>query len=171
MQPTVASCVCQFASARREASADQQPTPAHSRILRGSIMRVVLALAVVSSMLAGCKKSAATTAPATTAATSVAGSWTGCMTEPGVSCSPVSMTLADSSLTDSSATVTGTGNWGATVTIRGKIVNSNVTLEATTVGVLQGWGFTAVVSGNSLTGNMTIPGNPSTFQATFTRTP
>ena len=81
------------------------------------------------------------------------------------------MTLADSSLTDSSATVTGTGNWGATVTIRGKIVNSNVTLEATTVGVLQGWGFTAVVSGNSLTGNMTIPGNPSTFQATFTRTP
>src|ERR1035437_10285461 len=171
MQPTEASCVCQFASARREASADQQPTPAHSRILRGSIMRVVLALAIVSSMLAGCKNSAATTAPATIAATSDAGSWTGCMREPGVSCSSDSMTLADSSLTGSSATVTGTGNWGAAVTIRGKIVNSNVSLAATTVGVLQGWSFSGVLSGNSLAGNLTMPGIDSSFSATFTRSP
>ncbi len=81
------------------------------------------------------------------------------------------MTLADSSLTDSSATVTGTGNWGATVTIRGKIVNSNVSLDATTVGVLQGWSFSGVLSGNSLAGNLTIPGNASSFPATFTRLP
>jgi hypothetical protein len=136
-------------------------------------MRVALALAVVvvSSMLAGCSKSATTTAPVITAAFTVAGPWSGCIREPGASCSPASMTLADSSLTDSSATVTGTGNWGATVTIRGKIVNSNVSLDATTVGVLQGWSFSGVLSGNSLAGNLTIPGNASSFPATFTRLP
>lgn len=132
-------------------------------------MRVALAVVVVSSMLAGCSKSATTAA--TTAALTVAGVWSGCIREQGASCSPASMTLTDSSLTDSSATVTGTGNWGAAVTIRGKIVNSNVSLAATTVGVLQGWSFSGVLSGNSLAGNLTMPGIDSSFSATFTRSP
>ena len=134
-------------------------------------MRSVLVVAVAVSMLAGCKKSSTVTAPLTTDSITLAGSWSGCVTEPGVACSPVTMTLTDSSLTDSSAAVTGVGNWGANVSIHGKIVNSEASLDATTVGVLQGWSLSAVLSGNTLAGSMTMPGNAAIFPATFTRTP
>ena len=133
-------------------------------------MRSALVIAVAVSMLAGCNKSTVT-APTTTYSITLAGAWSGCITEPGVTCSPVTMTLTDSSLTDSSAAVAGTGNWGAAVTIHGKIVNSEASLDATTVGVLQGWSLSAVLSGNTLAGSMTMPGNASSYPATFTRAP
>lgn len=138
-----------------------------------SVLAVAVAVAVALAvfMLAGCTKPSVVTAPVTTDSVTLADSWSGCVTEPGVACSPVSMTLTDSSLTDSSATVSGTGNWGANVTIHGKIVKSDANLDATTVGVLQGWSFSAVLSGNTLAGSMTMPGNASSFPATFTRAP
>jgi len=134
-------------------------------------MRSALVLAVVLTALAGCKKGTAVTAPPIVDPLTVAGTWSGCIVQPGGACSPVSMTLSDSSVTDSSATVTGTGNWGANVVIHGSIVNSGVTLDATTPGLIQGWSYAAVLSGNSLAGTMAMPGTASTFQATFTRSP
>jgi hypothetical protein len=134
-------------------------------------MRSVLVCAAAVAMLTGCKKGSLATAPGVADSFTVAGSWSGCITEPHVSCSPVSMTLSDSSLTDTTATVTGTGNWGANVAIHGKINDSKVSLDAATEGVLQGWSFSGILSGASIAGNMTIPGLDSTYQAVFTRTP
>jgi hypothetical protein len=134
-------------------------------------MRPAVALAIAVCVLAGCSKSTAVTAPVITDSFSVAGAWTGCLTEPGATCVAVTMTLADSSLSDSSATVTGTGNWGETVTIKGRLLNTSLSLNATATGVLQGWSYTGVLAGNSITGTMTIPGNSSAFPAMFTRTP
>jgi hypothetical protein len=122
-------------------------------------------------ILASCSKSSSTTAPAITDTFSVAGTWTGCLTEPGVQCSPLTMTLADSSLSDSTANVAGTGNWGAGVAIKGKLFDALVTLNATSPGVIQGWSFSGVLSGNTVTGTMTVPDNTSSFQAVFTRSP
>jgi hypothetical protein len=134
-------------------------------------MRLVASFAAAALMLAGCSKSTSTTAPAITDSFSVTGAWTGCLTEPGVQCSPITMTLADSSLSDSTANVSGSGNWGATVAIKGKLFDSIVTLNATSPGVLQGWSFSGVVSGSTVTGTMTVPDNTSTFQAVFTKSP
>jgi hypothetical protein len=134
-------------------------------------MRSAVAFAVVLLILAGCKKSSATTAPVISDTFSVAGPWGGCITEPHATCVPVTMTLSDSSLTDSTANITGTGNWGETVVIKGKFVDSTLTLNATTVGVLQGWSYSGVLSGSSITGNISIPGVDSTYQAVFTRSP
>ena len=134
-------------------------------------MRSVLVLPVAVLVLAGCNKASTTTAPIIADNLSVAGTWTGCLKEPLVPCSAVTMTLTDSSLTDSSAAVLGTGNWGASVAIHGKLVDTNVNLDASAVGVLQGWSFAGNLSGNSITGNMSVPGNDSTFQATFTKSP
>ena len=134
-------------------------------------MRFPLMFAVAVAILAGCKGSSTTTALTVKDSLSVAGSWTGCMTEPLVSCSPVSMTLTDSSVTDSSETVSGAGDWGESVAIRGKAVKAVVTLTASKEGVLQDWAFVGLLAGNSITGTMTVPGNDSTFQATFARSP
>ena len=128
-------------------------------------MRSVLVLAVAVMTLAACNKATTTTAPIIADSLSVAGSWTGCLTEPLTSCSAVTMTLTDSSLTDTSAAVLGTGNWGATVAIHGTLTSTNVSLDASAVGVLQGWSFAGILSGNSITGNMSVPGNASTFPA------
>jgi hypothetical protein len=135
------------------------------------MIRKAVALAAAALTLAGCSKSKDTTAALITDSFSVTGTWTGCLTEPGVQCSPLSMTLADSSLTDSTATVVGTGNWGASVAIKGKLNDALVTLNATSPGVLQGWSFSGVVSGSTVSGTMTVPDNSSSFQATFTRSP
>jgi hypothetical protein len=134
-------------------------------------MRLVSSFVVAVLVIAGCSKSASTTAPAITDSFSVAGAWTGCLTEPGVQCSPINMTLADSSLSDSTANVSGSGNWGATVAIKGKLNDAIVTLNATSSGLLQGWSFSGVVSGNTVAGTMTVPDNTSTFQAVFTKSP
>jgi hypothetical protein len=137
-------------------------------------MRFVLgfvAVVAAGSMLACGKKSTTATSPSTTDSTTVAGLWTGCITEPHVTCSPVSMTLTDSSFTDSTAVLAGTGNWGDNVVIKGNLLDSRVTLSATTIAVLQGWSFVGVLAGNTLTGNMTIPNVDSTFSTTFTRSP
>ncbi len=134
-------------------------------------MRPAVSLVVATLIFSACSKSTAATAPAITDSFSVAGAWTGCLTEPGVQCSPLTMTLADSSLSDSTATVTGTGNWGSTVSIKGKLFDSIVTLNATAPGVLHGWSFSGVVSGNTVTGTMTVPDNSSAFQAVLTRSP
>jgi hypothetical protein len=134
--------------------------------------RVAFVVASIAAASAACKKgTAAVTAPLVTDTLSVAGSWTGCIVQPNGSCSPVNMTLADSSLSDTSAAVTGTGNWGANVTIKGRLVDSQLTVDATTVGVIEGWSYSAALSGHSLSGVLTIPGNASSFTATFTRTP
>jgi hypothetical protein len=135
------------------------------------MIRSAAALTVAALVLAGCSKSTTTTAPAITDSFSVAGAWTGCLTEPGVQCSPLTMTLADSSLSDSTANITGTGNWGSSVAIKGKLFNSIVTLNATSPGVLQGWSFSGALSGSTVTGTMTVPDNASTFQAVFTKSP
>ena len=81
------------------------------------------------------------------------------------------MTLTDTSLTDSSETVVGAGNWGQSVAIHGKVVDSTVTLTASEEGILQNWNFDGLVSGNSMTGTMTVPGNATAYAATFTRSP
>ena len=124
-------------------------------------------------MISACKKTASTvtTDPLTTDNVLVSGTWSGCLVEPREPCLPISMTLADTSLTDSTETVGGTGNWGANVTIKGKLGDLNLSLNAATEGVLQGWSFTGVITGNSIAGNMTVPGNDTTYQATFTRSP
>ena len=125
-----------------------------------------------AALLVACgKKSAAVTAPVAVDRISFAGAWTGCTTEPQVPCAPVSMTLADSSLTDSTAAVTGSGNWGAQVVITGRALNSRVTLTGSTVAVLRSWTFVGTLSGNTLTGNLAIPGVDSTYTTTFTRAP
>jgi hypothetical protein len=134
-------------------------------------MRFVLGFVVVVSMLACGKKSTTATAPSDIDSTSVAGAWTGCITEPHVTCSPVSMTLTDSSLTDSTAALAGTGNWGDNVVIKGTLLDTRVTLSATTIAVLQGWSFVGVLTGNTLSGTLAIPGVDSTFSTTFTRSP
>jgi hypothetical protein len=134
-------------------------------------MRFRLVFAVAIATLAGCKKSSTTTALSTTDSLSVAGLWSGCLTEPLVPCSPISMTLTDSSLTDSSETVAGAGNWGESVAIQGKAVNAVVTLNASTEGLLQHWSFDGTVSGNSMIGTMIVPGSDTTYQATFARAP
>jgi hypothetical protein len=133
-------------------------------------MRAVFAFVVGVIVVAACgKKSASATAPLIVDSVSVAGTWAGCIVEPHVTCSPVTMTLSDSSLTDSTAAVTGTGNWGDNVVIKGNLLDARITLSATTVAVLQGWSFVGVVAGNTLTGNLTMPGVDSTFTTTFTR--
>ena len=134
-------------------------------------MRVALVFVVAVSLLAGCKKASVTTAPVIAADVSYAGVWSGCVTEPLVTCVPVTMTLTDSAVTDTSGTVTGTGNWGESVSIKGKFVNSTVSLDASTVGLLQGWSFAGILSGGSLSGSMSIPGNGSPYQAVFTKSP
>ncbi len=128
---------------------------------------VVAAVAVVACG----KKTTVATAPVVLDSTTVAGAWTGCITEPHVSCVSVSMTLVDSSLTDSTAALAGTGNWGDNVVLAGHLVDSRVTLDGTTPAVLQGWSFVGVLSGNTLSGNLTIPGVDSTYSTTFTRSP
>ncbi len=137
-------------------------------------MRFVCGFAAAVAVIAvvGCgKKSAVATAPIVLDSTTVAGAWTGCITESHVSCVSVSMTLTDSSLTDSTAALAGTGNWGDNVVLAGHLVDSRVTLDGTTSAVLQGWSFVGVLSGNTLSGNMTTPGVDSTYATTFTRSP
>lgn len=116
------------------------------------------------------KKKVAVTEPVVDSI-SLAGKWTGCTTEPGISCSAVSMTLADSSLTDSTAAVMGTGNWGADVVITGQADTTHVTLTGTTEAVLRAWTFVGTISGDTLTGTMAIPGVDSTYATTFTKSP
>lgn len=134
-------------------------------------MRFVIGFVAVVSMFGCGKKSTTATAPSTIDSTTVAGAWAGCITEPHVTCSPVSMTLTDSSLTDSTAALAGTGNWGADVVIKGTLLDTHVTLSATTNAVLQGWSFVGLLNGNTLSGNLTMPGVDSTFTTTFTRSP
>ena len=135
------------------------------------MVRSALVLIAAISLVACGGKSTATTAPQFVDTFSVAGSWTGCITESNGACAPVSMTLADSSVSDTSAVVTGSGNWLHNVAIHGKLFDARVTLNASATDVLQGWTFTGTLAGNSLSGNMTIPGNDSTFAAVFTRSP
>jgi hypothetical protein len=134
-------------------------------------MRFRLVFAVAIATLAGCKKTTTITALSTTDSLSVAGLWSGCLTEPLVPCSPISMTLTDSSLTDSSETVAGSGNWNGSVAIHGKAVNAAVTLTASEEGVLRDWSFDGILSGNSITGTMIVPGSDTTYSATFARAP
>lgn len=137
-------------------------------------MRVLWWIGATAALAAGAacgKKGTAATAPLPVDSINVAGAWAGCITEPHVTCAPVSMTLTDSSLTDSTAALAGTGNWGDAVAISGHSTDTRVTLTGTTEAVLQAWTFVGVVSGNSLTGNITIPGVDSTYSTTFTRSP
>lgn len=124
-------------------------------------------------MISACKKTASivTTDPLLTDSVLVSGSWSGCLVEPREPCLPISMVLSDTSLTDSTETVGGSGNWGANVTIKGKLGDFKLTLNAATEGVLQGWSFSGLIAGNSISGNMTVPGNDTTYQANFTRSP
>ena len=131
--------------------------------------RSAVALTASALILAGCATSTSTTEPAVADTFSVAGAWTGCLTEPGVQCSAVSMTLADSSLTDSTASVSGTGNWGVNVAITGMLNNALLTMNATSPGVLQAWNFSGTLSGNTLAGTMTLPNNGPAYQVVFTR--
>lgn len=135
--------------------------------------RIVAALAAAAALgaMAGCGKKKAVTEPLVIDSTTFAGAWTGCTTEPGIQCSAVSMTLSDSSLTDSTALVTGTGNWGDEVVITGHADTTRVTLTGTTTGVLRSWTFVGMISGDTLRGNMTIPGVDSAYTTVFTRTP
>jgi hypothetical protein len=137
-------------------------------------MRILLcvgAAAALSAVVSCGKKSSVATAPLSVDSVNVAGAWTGCIAEPHVSCAPVSMTLTDSSLTDSTATLGGSGNWGDAVTIAGHSTDARVTLSGATVAVLQAWTFVGVVSGDTLTGTLAIPGVDSAYTTTFTRTP
>ena len=112
-------------------------------------------------------KSTATTAPVVVDTFSIVGTWSGCLVEPQVPCTPISMTLTDTSTTDSTANVYGSGDWGQAVAIHGKLFEADASLDASATGVAQGWSFTGVVVGTSLTGNMTVPGKDSVFQANF----
>jgi hypothetical protein len=137
-------------------------------------MRFVFGIAgvVAAVSIAGCgKKYAVATAPVLLDSTTVAGVWSGCITEPHVACAPVSMTLVDSSLTDSTAALAGSGNWGDNVVLAGHLVDTRVTLDGASPAVLQGWSFVGMLSGNTLTGSLSIPGVDSTYSTTFTRTP
>ena len=133
-----------------------------------TLAAATLAIAAIGSSCG--KKKTAVTEPVVDTI-SFAGTWTGCTTEPGIPCSAVSMTLADSSLTDSTASVTGTGNWGADVVIRGEADSTHVTLTGTTEAVLHAWTFEGTISGSKLTGTLAIPGLDSTYATTFTRSP
>jgi hypothetical protein len=142
--------------------------------MRNKNMRFVCGFVAVVAAIAvvGCgKKSTVATAPVVIDSTSVAGAWAGCITEPHVSCVSVSMTLTDSSLTDTTAALAGTGNWGDNVVLAGHLVDLRVTLDGKTSAVLQGWSFDGVLSGNTLSGNLTIPGVDSSYSTTFTRSP
>jgi hypothetical protein len=142
--------------------------------MRKSNVRFVYGFAgvVAAVSILGCgKKYAVATAPVLLDSTTVAGAWSGCITEPHVACAPVSMTLIDSSLTDSTAALAGTGNWGDNVVLAGRLVDARVTLDGASPAVLQGWSFVGVLSGNTLTGNLSIPGVDSTYSTTFTRSP
>jgi hypothetical protein len=139
-------------------------------------MRLAPILVVAACLVsAACKKTASnviTTDPLTTDdSILVSGTWNGCLIEPREPCLPITMTLADTSVTDSTETVGGTGNWGANVTIKGKLGDTKLTLNAATEGVLQGWSFSGFISGNAISGNMTVPGNDTLYQANFTRSP
>jgi hypothetical protein len=136
-------------------------------------MRFAPILVVAACMISACKKTASivTTDPLLTDSVLVSGSWSGCLVEPREPCLPISMVLSDTSLTDSTETVGGSGNWGANVTIKGKLGDFKLTLNAATEGVLQGWSFSGLIAGNSISGNMTVPGNDTTYQANFTRSP
>lgn len=137
-------------------------------------MRVLGCFGAAAALAAGAAcgaKSTAATAPLPVDSVSVAGAWSGCIAEPHVACAPVSMTLTDSSLTDSTAALTGSGNWGDEVAITGHAIDTRVTLTGTTLAVVRGWSFVGTVSGDSLTGNLTIPGVDSTYATTFTRAP
>jgi hypothetical protein len=137
-------------------------------------MRFVFGLVglVAAVSFVGCgKKYVAATAPVLTDSVTVGGAWTGCITEPHVVCAPVSMTLVDSSLTDSTAALAGTGNWGDNVVLAGHLVDTRVALDGVSPAVLQGWSFVGVLSGNTLTGSLSIPGVDSTYSTTFTRSP
>lgn len=135
------------------------------------ILACVAATTALTAIGSSCgKKKVAVTEPVVDTI-SFAGTWTGCTTEPGIPCSAVSMTLTDSSLTDSVASVTGTGNWGADVVITGHADTTHVTLTGTTEAVLRAWTFEGTISGNTLTGTLAIPGLDSTYATTFTRSP
>jgi hypothetical protein len=133
--------------------------------------RSIFALALIAAAAACGAKSTATTAPVVVDTFSIAGTWTGCLVEPQVPCTPISMTMTDTSLTDSTANVVGSGNWGEAVAIHGKLFEANVSLDAIATDVAQGWSFTGQVAGASITGKMTVPGKDSSFQANFTKSP
>lgn len=135
------------------------------------VLWCVGAAAALGAVAACGAKAKVATAPLPMDSVSVAGAWSGCISEPHVACAPVSMTLTDSSLTDSTAALAGSGNWGDEVAITGQSADTRVTLTGTTVAVLQEWTFVGYVSGDSLTGNITIPGVDSTYATTFTRAP
>jgi hypothetical protein len=134
-------------------------------------IKALIALSLIAAAAACAPKSTVATAPVILDTFSIAGSWTGCLVQPHVTCTPISMTVVDTSVTDSTARVIGSGNWGQNVAIHGTLFEAIVSLDATATGVVQGWSFTGVVAGTSLTGNMSVPGNDSTFQATFTKSP
>jgi hypothetical protein len=137
-----------------------------------SAMRFLVLLAIPVVAFMGCKKSSdSVTAVIADSTGNIAGSWSGCIVQPQASCVTVSMTLVDSSVTDTSANVTGTGNWEENVTIKGKLVDALVTLNATATGVTEGWAFSGTASGNSIIGQMTTPGVTTAFPTTFTRSP
>ena len=131
----------------------------------------IIALLIIAAAAACGAKSNVTTAPVIVDSFSIAGTWTGCLVQPQVPCTPISMTMADTSLTDSTANVAGSGNWGQAVAIHGSLFLAHVSLDANATGVAQGWSFVGAVAGTSLTGAMSIPGKDSTFQANFTRSP
>jgi hypothetical protein len=133
--------------------------------------RSAFALLLIAGAAACGAKAKAVTAPVIVDSFSIAGTWTGCLVEPQVPCTPISMTVVDTSLTDSTAKVSGSGDWGYAVAIHGKLFEADVSLDANATGIAQGWSFTGVVAGASLTGTMTVPGKDSTFQANFTRSP
>jgi hypothetical protein len=142
--------------------------------MRNSNIRFACGFAAVVAAITvvGCgKTTTVATAPVVLDSTTVAGAWTGCITEPHVNCVSVSMTLVDSSVTDSTAALAGTGNWGDNVVLAGHLIDSHVTLDGTTSAVLQGWSFVGVLSGNTLSGNLSIPGVDSAYATTFTRSP
>src|SRR5262249_11144900 len=124
------------------------------------------------AIISGCgAKSTPVTAPVIVENFSIAGTWSGCIVEPHQSCVPVSMTLTDSALTDSTGKVAGSGNWGSTVAIKGKLVNAAATLDGNESGIVEGWAFSGTLSGSTLNGSMNVPGVDSAYAATFTRTP
>jgi hypothetical protein len=135
------------------------------------MMRFVLALALTVCVLTGCKKSAASTTAVVADSLFVSGVWTGCMTEPTISCEPVSMTLTDSVTSDSTETVAGTGNWGSIVTITGTLVDTRLTINGTATGVIEKFTFSGTLSGNTLSGNITVPDVATAYPSSFTRSP
>jgi hypothetical protein len=130
--------------------------------------RSACAVAAAVSLL-GCGKGSAATAPLVVDQYSVAGSWSGCVTEPAAQCVLVSMSLRDSVTTDSTATVAGTGNWEDNVDLKGALSGARLTLNGNATNIVQGWSFIGVLSGSQLTGTMTFPGTASAYPAVFNR--